>query len=74
MEIQWETKLIQFEYDDTDGEIRPIVEWPVEDGTVTSMQLARAILGLVMIVDRYYPVLEQAAHGHGVDLKRAASG
>lgn len=73
MEIQWETKLIQFEYDETDGEIRPIVEWPIEDGSVTSQQLARAITGLVMIVDRYSPVLEEAARGKGVKLGLATS-
>jgi hypothetical protein len=72
MEIQWETKLIQFEYDESDGEIRPIIEWPIEDGTVTSKQLARAIMGLVLIVDRYAPVLAQAAQGKGVNLSLAA--
>jgi hypothetical protein len=73
MEIQWETKLIQFEYDDSDGEIRPIVEWPIEDGSVTAKQLARAITGLVLIVDRYAPVLDQAARGKGVKLGLATT-
>jgi hypothetical protein len=72
MEIQWETKLIQFEYDESDGEIRPIIEWPIEDGTVTAKQLARAVAGLVTIVDRYAPVLEQAANGRGVKLSLAS--
>ena len=72
MEIQWETKLIQFEYDESDGEIRPIIEWPVEDGSVTSKQLARAITGLVLIVDQYSPVLEQAARGKGVKMSLAS--
>jgi hypothetical protein len=72
MEIQWETKLIQFEYDESDGEIRPIIEWPIEDGTVTAKQLARAIMGLALLVDRYAPVLEQAARGKGVKLSLAS--
>ena len=72
MEIQWETKLIQFEYDDNDGEIRPIIEWPIEDGTVTSKQLLRAIMGLVLLVDQYAPVIDQAAHGKGVKMGLAS--
>ena len=61
MEIQWRTKLIQFEFDDDDGEIRPIIEWPIEDGIVTAAQLRRAVSGLVALVDASYPILEKAA-------------
>lgn len=60
MEVQWQTKLIQFEYDRNDGEIRPIVEFPIEDSTLTARQLMRCILGLVEIIDNYYPVLRWA--------------
>jgi hypothetical protein len=59
--VQYKTKLIQFEYDEDDGEIRPMVEWPIEDGTITAKQIARAVHGLVTLVDRFYPVLAQAA-------------
>jgi len=41
--VCWRTKLLQFEFDDSDGEIRAMVEWPVEDGTVTFAQVSRAI-------------------------------
>ena len=58
--IQWKTKLIQFEYDDTDGEVRPVVEFPIEDGTITTKQLGRCVHGLAELVDRYYPVLDKA--------------
>ena len=68
MMIQWKTKLIQFEYDDTDGEVRPIVEWPIEDGGLTSMQLRRAIDGLVQLVDHYAPALELAATKGRIEL------
>ncbi len=60
MEIQWQTKLIQFEYDRNDGEIRPIIEFPIEDSSLTSRQLFRCFLGLVEIVDKYDPVLRKA--------------
>lgn len=59
--VQYKTKLVQFEYDADDGEVRPMVEWPIEDGTVTAKQIARAVNGLVALVDRFYPVLAQAA-------------
>jgi hypothetical protein len=67
LQIQWATKLVQFEYDEKDGEIRPIVEWPIEDGTVTPTQLYRAIKGLVGLIDASYPVLERAARTGEVD-------
>lgn len=59
--IQWKTKLIQFEYDADDGEIRPIIELPIEDGRITKRQLERCVFGIVGILDNYYPTLEQAA-------------
>ena len=59
--VQYKTKLIQFEYDEGDGEVRPMVEWPIEDGTVTAKQIARSVDGLVTLMDRFYPVLAQAA-------------
>ncbi|CAN5534211.1 hypothetical protein BH23BAC4_BH23BAC4_15470 [soil metagenome] len=59
--VQWHTKLIQFEFDDNDGEIRPIVEFPLEDAPLTLRQLQRCIHGLVALLEEYYPVLDQAA-------------
>ncbi len=58
--VQWRTKLIQFEYDESDGEVRPIIEWPVQDGTITTNQLGRSIAGIVQLVEQYHPVLERA--------------
>ena len=58
--VQWETKLVQFEYRADTGEVRPTVEFPLEDGTLTALQLKRCILGLVGLVDEYYPTLQRA--------------
>ena len=58
--IQWRTKLVQFEYDETDGELRPIVEFPLQDAPMTADQLMRCITGLVGLVDHYHPVLALA--------------
>ncbi|MDP9177346.1 MAG: YbjN domain-containing protein [Gemmatimonadota bacterium] len=58
--VQWRTKLIQFEYDPRDGEIRPTIELPLEDSKVTARQLLRCVRGMVMLMDTYYPVLDRA--------------
>lgn len=63
--MQWRTKLIQFEYDASDGEIRPIIEFPIEDGTLTQKQLSRCIGGICQLVDDYYEPLKRAL-GEGV--------
>jgi hypothetical protein len=60
MILQWRTLLVQFEYDETDGEIRPIVEFPLEDAKLTSKQLGRCVRALVYLVDEYYPTLRRA--------------
>lgn len=43
--VQWKTKLIQFEYDADDGEVRPVVEFPLEDAPLTKAQLLGASRG-----------------------------
>jgi hypothetical protein len=55
--VCWRTKLIQFEYDDSDGEVRAIVEFPLEDAPLTHRQLMRCIHGMVQIVDEYHPII-----------------
>lgn len=56
--IQWNTKLVQFEYDKRDGEVRPVIEFPLEDGVVTGKQLKRCIDGMASILDQYYLALK----------------
>lgn len=58
--ICWRTKLLQFELDNSDGEIRAIVEWPIEDSSLTWNQLLRAIRTLVHLLDEYYDFLIKA--------------
>jgi hypothetical protein len=59
--VQWRTKLIQFEWDESDGEVRPTVEFPIEDGVLTTKQFARCVNGMCSILDQFYPVLRKAA-------------
>ncbi len=58
--VSWRTRMIQFEYDDSAGEIRAIIEFPLEDAILTHKQFMRAVQGLVQIVDRYHPVMHKA--------------
>jgi hypothetical protein len=56
--IEYNTKLVQFEYDNQTGEVRPIVEFPLMDSKVTREQLKRCIFGLKAEVERFFYVLE----------------
>ncbi|NDJ16009.1 hypothetical protein [Myxacorys almedinensis] len=49
--ISWETKMLQWEYDPSDGEIRAIIEFPLEDSTLTERQFNRCLHSLVQLVD-----------------------
>lgn len=49
--ISWETKMLQWEYDPSDGEIRAIIEFPLEDSMLTERQFNRCLSGLIQIVD-----------------------
>ena len=49
--ISWETKMLQWEYDPFDGEIRAVIEFPLEDAEMTENQFNRCLEGLVQIVD-----------------------
>jgi hypothetical protein len=49
--ISWETKMLQWEYDPSDGEIRAIIEFPLEDAEMTERQFNRCLYSLVQLVD-----------------------
>jgi len=51
LRISWETKMLQWEYDPSDGEIRAIIEFPLEDSTLTERQFNRCFQGLMEIID-----------------------
>jgi hypothetical protein len=68
MMIQWETKLMRFEYDASDGEVRATVQIPIEDGTLTPRQLKRCFTNIVDLLDKFYPALSRALSKGKVDL------
>ncbi|HTL88095.1 MAG TPA: hypothetical protein VL134_01755 [Leptolyngbya sp.] len=51
LSISWETKMLQWEYDPADGEIRAIIEFPLEDAILTERQFNRCLHSLVELVD-----------------------
>ena len=65
--IQWRTKLIQFEWDRNDGEVRPVIEFPLEDAKLTRKQFERCIQGMCSILDEFFPKLKKAADEGVVD-------
>lgn len=66
--VQWKTKLVQFEFDEDDGEVRPIVEFPLEDAPLTRLQLDRCIRGLVQLLEVYATPLRTALATGVVDM------
>jgi len=68
MMIQWMTKLVQFEFDHRDGEIRPVIEFPIEDGTLTARQLQRCIIGLGQVIEACDAALRSALEQGVIDL------
>ena len=65
--ISWETKMLQWEYDPSDGEIRAIIEFPLEDSVLTERQFNRCLAGLVQIVDEVAMPRLQAVMETGQD-------
>ncbi len=60
MTISLMTKGVQFEYDQNDGEIRLMIEFPIVDNDLTIKQTNRCISLLMLVADSYYEVLQRA--------------
>ncbi len=67
LSISWETKMLQWEYDPSDGEIRAIIEFPLEDSTLTAQQFNRCFDGLIEIVGDWALPRLHAVMETGVD-------
>jgi hypothetical protein len=62
----WETKMLQWEYDPQDGEIRAMIEFPLEDAVLTQRQFHPAFGGLMQMIELFHPRL-RAVIETGVD-------
>jgi len=58
--IQMQYKMLRFDYDPNDGEIRPNVELPLEDAELTSKLFHRLMHALMHGVKRFAPVIQHA--------------
>lgn len=58
--IQSQYKLLRFDYDPKDGELRPNIELPLEDSEITSRQFHRLIHGVLHGVQRFDGVIRHA--------------
>lgn len=67
LQVSWKTKMVQFEYDDSDGEVRAIIEFPLEDSELTKRQLMRCLNGMVQIIEEYHPAIEAAMLSGSID-------
>ena len=58
--IAWQVKLLDFEVDPSDGEVRPTIDFPIEDGTLTTLQIQRCCRTLARLVDIFHPYIKSA--------------
>lgn len=72
--ITMRTKLIRFEYDPADGEVRCSIESAVEDGSLTRRQFLRMLHCLPESIDRWDPVIRAAMDSGVVNLETVAGG
>ena len=68
LDISLRTKLVRFEHDPDDGEIRCTVSYPVEDGSLTRRQFRRMLEVIPRTIDRWHPVIRLAIEQGVVDL------
>jgi hypothetical protein len=67
--MQARFKLLRFDYDPDDGEIRPNVELPLEDSTLTSNQFHRLMHAVIVGVQRLDAVIRHAMETGQVHLE-----
>jgi hypothetical protein len=68
-----ETRMLQWEYDPSDGEVRAMIEFPLEDSVLTERQFFRAFDELVRLIHVLHPRL-QTVIDTGVDPGRRGRG
>lgn len=72
LHISWMTKMLQFEYDPEDGEVRPIIEFPLEDAKLTRRQIVRCVDTMARIIDKHHVDIQDAMK-HGLTPENPAS-
>ena len=57
--LAWRVKMVDFEFDPSDGEVRPTLDYPIEDADITPRQLQRSVTIIPRILDQFHPILEE---------------
>ena len=58
--ISWQIKMVDFELDVHDGEIRPTIDFPLEDNTITAKQILRCCQTIAQVIDGLDPFIKHA--------------
>lgn len=58
--ISFHTKMVQFECDQYEEGIYAMVEFPIEDATLSEKQVVRALFSIVHVLERYDSVIRSA--------------
>jgi len=69
--IMQRSKLIRFDFDAQDGEVRCLTECPIEDGSLTREQFLRLLTAIPELVDRWDPAIRLAIRTGEVRLEPA---
>ncbi|AIE76156.1 hypothetical protein [Synechocystis sp. PCC 6714] len=68
MAVQFRTKFLRYELDESDGEVRGSIELPYsDDRPVTPQQLMRAIRGIVGLIDQYDNFLRSVVNDNEIN-------
>ncbi len=65
----WRVRVASYILDETDGEVRVVSDFPLDDGVVTSKQLSRALTLTAWTVDQFDPVIREAGTTGKIDFK-----
>jgi hypothetical protein len=71
--IMQRTKMIRFDWDPADGEVRCAIECPLEDGMLTRQQFMRMLQAIPELVDAWDPVIRAAIETGELRLDKASS-
>ena len=58
--IAWRVKMVDFELDGNDGEVRPTVDFPLEDNNISIEQIRRCCQSIAKIIDVMHPFIQHA--------------
>ena len=69
--IMQRSKLLRFDYDPDDGEVRGLTECPIEDGSLTYEQFTRLLTAIPELIDRWDPAIRRTIQTGEIRLELA---